>query len=109
MRSRAWSALWNGLLTPEVRGTPAEKPRNVTTAFYVGHMPSSRQLESQSNCLLCEKDLQHCHGTAIVDDHGVHACSDNSDCTLDISEHWFVAFDEENSELSQDEGVPRAS
>jgi hypothetical protein len=43
-----------------------------------------------------------------MDDSGAHVCSDDPDCILDISEHWFVAFDE-NSAPSQVEGVPRAS
>jgi hypothetical protein len=77
-------------------------------AFYVKGMSLTRRVKSETNCLLCEKDLRHCPGTAIMDDSGAHVCSDDPDCILDISEHWFVAFDE-NSAPSQVEGVPRAS
>jgi hypothetical protein len=96
-----------GFDTGSARHT-GQKPRNVTAAFYVKDMSSTRELESGTNCLLCEKDLRHCHGTAIMDDHGAHVCSDDPDCTLDISEHWFVAFDE-ISVPSQVAGVSRAS
>jgi hypothetical protein len=46
-------------------------------------------------CTSCLEDLQHCHGTAIVNVDGAHVCSDEPQCTLAIDEHWYVALDED--------------
>ncbi|MGD0853712.1 MAG: hypothetical protein ABSA07_10210 [Acidimicrobiales bacterium] len=45
--------------------------------------------------MLCDEDLQHCHGTAIVIDEFSHVCSDDPDCTLGVDEHWFVSGDDD--------------
>ena len=54
----------------------------------------SMPLESEepAPCTWCEKSLQHCHGTAIVDDVS-HVCSDDPDCTLGVDEHWFISLE----------------
>jgi hypothetical protein len=46
-------------------------------------------------CTSCDKDLSHCHGTALVSADGAHVCSDDPQCTLAIDEHWFVALDDD--------------
>ena len=46
-------------------------------------------------CTMCEDDLQHCHGTAIVIDDYSHVCSDDPECTLSVNEHWFMSIDDE--------------
>jgi hypothetical protein len=45
-------------------------------------------------CAECEEDLQHCHGTAILIDGVLQACSDDPDCTVSVDEHWFVSIDD---------------
>jgi len=47
-------------------------------------------------CTMCDEDLQHCHGTAIVSDDVRQACSDDPDCTASIDEHWFVSFEDDD-------------
>jgi len=47
---------------------------------------------SPTDCVLCDEDLLHCHGTAIMIDELSHVCSDDPDCTLGVDEHWFVSL-----------------
>jgi hypothetical protein len=51
-------------------------------------MPQERAI--LLTCVSCDEDLQHCHGTAIIDG-GTHVCSDDPDCILEVAEHWFVS------------------
>jgi hypothetical protein len=44
-------------------------------------------------CPMCDDNLVHCHGTALVIDEGSHVCSDDPDCTLSVDEHWFVSLE----------------
>jgi hypothetical protein len=46
---------------------------------------------------MCDDNLLHCHGTAIVIDDGSHVCSDDPDCPLSINEHWFMSVEDEDS------------
>jgi hypothetical protein len=48
-------------------------------------------------CTICDDNLLHCHGTAIVIDDGSHVCSEDPDCTLSINEHWFMSIEDEDS------------
>lgn len=48
-------------------------------------------------CTMCNDNLLHCHGTAIVIDDGSHVCSDDPDCPLSINEHWFMSIEDEDS------------
>jgi hypothetical protein len=50
---------------------------------------------SPTDCVLCDEDLQHCHGTAIVLDEFSHVCSDDPDCRLGVDEHWFVTGEDD--------------
>jgi hypothetical protein len=77
----------------EVRIILVRVPANVTESSYVEGMSLSQQ-EPRLNCIWCENDLQHCHGTALVDVDGAHVCSDDPDCILDVDEHWFVSLNE---------------
>jgi hypothetical protein len=45
-------------------------------------------------CAMCDDDLLHCHGTAIVDANGWHVCSDDPDCRLTINEHWYMSIED---------------
>lgn len=45
-------------------------------------------------CEMCNDELLHCHGTAIVLVSGSHVCSDDPDCVLAINEHWFMSIDD---------------
>jgi hypothetical protein len=56
-------------------------------------MSMPREQEAIAACSSCDADLQHCHGTAIVLDDATHVCSDDPDCTLEMTEHWFVSLD----------------
>jgi hypothetical protein len=47
---------------------------------------------SPTDCILCDEDLQHCHGTAIMIDDNLYECSDDPECTIGADEHWFVSF-----------------
>jgi hypothetical protein len=49
---------------------------------------------------MCDDNLLHCHGTAIVDATGSHVCSDDPDCTLSINEHWFMSVENDEDSLS---------
>jgi hypothetical protein len=51
------------------------------------------QKELRLTCSLCESDLRHCHGTALVSD-GACICSDDPNCSLSADEHWFISLDE---------------
>jgi hypothetical protein len=42
-------------------------------------------------CTDCEEELEHCHGTAIVQEDGTHECSDDPDCRLAIEAHLWIA------------------
>jgi hypothetical protein len=44
-------------------------------------------------CMMCDDNLLHCHGTAIIFDEGTHVCSDDPDCTLSVNEHWFMSIE----------------
>jgi hypothetical protein len=46
-------------------------------------------------CTMCDDNLLHCHGTAIVLVSGTHVCSDDPDCRLSINEHWFMSVEDE--------------
>jgi hypothetical protein len=66
---------------------------DVTPAFYVGIMSLPMQRTPDVVCTMCDDDLTHCHGTALVMDNGAHVCSDDPDCTLSIDAHWFVSLE----------------
>ncbi len=51
-------------------------------------------------CTMCDDNLLHCHGTAIVLDDDSHVCSDDPDCTLAINEHWFMSVEDGNGSLT---------
>jgi hypothetical protein len=57
-------------------------------------MSMPAQYISPDDCTLCDEDLQHCHGTAIMIDEDSHVCSDDPACTLRADEHWFVSMDD---------------
>jgi hypothetical protein len=42
-------------------------------------------------CIECEEDLEHCHGTAIIQLDGSHECSEDPDCHLAIELHLWLA------------------
>jgi hypothetical protein len=42
-------------------------------------------------CTDCAEDLEHCHGTAIVQEDGSHECSEDPDCRLAIELHLWRA------------------
>jgi hypothetical protein len=44
-------------------------------------------------CTLCDDDLEHCHGVAVVSDMSA-MCSEDPDCRVAIELHQFVSFDE---------------
>jgi hypothetical protein len=48
-------------------------------------------------CTMCDDNLQHCHGTAIVIDDDSHVCSDDPECTLSINEHWFMSIEDDDA------------
>jgi hypothetical protein len=46
-------------------------------------------------CTMCDDNLLHCHGTAIVFDDDSHVCSDDPDCTVSINEHRFMSIEDD--------------
>jgi hypothetical protein len=44
-------------------------------------------------CTLCDDNLEHCHGVAIIVDEIV-VCSDDPDCDVSSELHHYVAFEE---------------
>jgi hypothetical protein len=51
-------------------------------------------------CTMCDDNLLHCHGTAIVIDDATHVCSDDPDCTLSVNEHWFMSVEVDEDTLT---------
>jgi hypothetical protein len=49
---------------------------------------------------MCDDNLLHCHGTAIVIDDATHVCSDDPDCTLSVNEHWFRSIEVDEDTLT---------
>jgi hypothetical protein len=74
--------------------------RNVTPWIYVGIMSLPMHYTAPVVvCTLCDDNLVHCHGTAIVDANGAHVCSDDPDCTLSINEHWYMSIEDDEETL----------
>ncbi|MCU1491522.1 MAG: hypothetical protein JWM85_2927 [Acidimicrobiaceae bacterium] len=48
-------------------------------------------------CLECDRDLEHCHGTAIVHLDGFSECSEDPDCRLIAAAHWFQSLCEQEA------------
>jgi hypothetical protein len=42
-------------------------------------------------CTDCDQNLEHCHGTAIVEGDGSYVCSDDPDCRMAIELHLFIS------------------
>jgi hypothetical protein len=43
-------------------------------------------------CSDCDQDLEHCHGTAIIREDGLHECSEDPECRLAIELHLWIAL-----------------
>ncbi|HTT59942.1 MAG TPA: hypothetical protein VMF33_07830 [Acidimicrobiales bacterium] len=50
-------------------------------------------LDATVSCSLCDAQLEHCHGVAIVAQH-VAVCSDDPDCTVTADLHQFVSYED---------------
>jgi hypothetical protein len=72
--------------------------RDVTPSIYVEIMSLPMHDTSPATvCTMCDDNLLHCHGTAIVLVNGSHVCSDDPDCALSVNEHWFMSVEDEES------------
>ena len=73
--------------------------RHVTVPIYVECMSLSLPYTPTVECSLCDDDLVHCHGTAIVTSEDSHVCSDDPDCTLSVNEYWFMSIEDDETSL----------
>jgi hypothetical protein len=73
--------------------------RDVTLPFYVGGMSLPQYTPPVVVCTMCDDNLLHCHGTAIVMSDSSHVCSDDPDCTLSVNEHWFMSIEDDEASL----------
>ena len=55
-------------------------------------------IEEVTICSECERDLEHCHGIAIVHLDASHDCSEDPDCHLAVEAHLSAAWEEDETE-----------